>query len=122
MGNVEIPCEQCEGKRFNSETLEVRFHGKNIFEVLEMSIREALLFFKDQSRILHFLKTLAGLGLGYLKLGQRSSTLSGGEAQRIKLATEFARPSSAHTLYILDEPTTGLHQADVNNQIGRAHV
>jgi len=113
MGNVEVLCETCNGKRFNNETLSIAYKGKNIFEVLEMPVSEALLFFENQDRIRPYLETLVRLGLGYLTLGQRSSTLSGGEAQRVKLATELAKPSSAHTLYILDEPTTGLHQADV---------
>jgi excinuclease ABC subunit A len=113
MGNVEILCEKCEGKRFDNETLEITYKGKNIFDVLDMYISEALEFFTDQPAILRFLDTMNNLGLGYLKLGQRSTTLSGGEAQRVKLATELAFPHSAHTLYILDEPTTGLHQADV---------
>ncbi len=114
MGNVEILCEKCEGKRFDNETLEVTYKGKNIFDILDMYISEALEFFTDQPAILRFLKTMNNLGLGYLKLGQRSTTLSGGEAQRVKLATELAFPNSAHTLYILDEPTTGLHQSDVS--------
>jgi len=113
MGNVEILCEKCEGKRFDNETLEVTYKGKNIFDVLDMYVSEALEFFMDQPGILRFLHTMNDLGLGYLKLGQRSTTLSGGEAQRVKLATELAFTHSAHTLYILDEPTTGLHQADV---------
>jgi len=113
MGNVEILCEKCEGKRFDNETLEVTYKGKNIFDVLDMYVSEALEFFMDQPGILRFLDTMNNLGLGYLKLGQRSTTLSGGEAQRVKLATELAFPHSAHTLYILDEPTTGLHSADV---------
>jgi excinuclease ABC subunit A len=113
MGNVEILCEKCEGKRFDNETLEVTYKGKNIFDVLDMYISVARDFFEDQPAILRFLNAMNSLGLGYLKLGQRSTTLSGGEAQRIKLATELAYPLSAHTLYILDEPTTGLHQADV---------
>jgi excinuclease ABC subunit A len=113
MGNVEILCEKCEGKRFDDETLEVTYKEKNIFDVLDMHISAAREFFNDQPGILRFLDALNDMGLGYLKLGQRSSTLSGGEAQRVKLATELAFPHSAHTLYILDEPTTGLHDADV---------
>ncbi|MGA3013411.1 MAG: excinuclease ABC subunit UvrA [Bacteroidales bacterium] len=113
MGNVEILCEKCEGKRFDNDTLEVSYKGKNIFDVLDMYISEARDFFEDQPVILRFLYAMNSLGLGYLKLGQRSTALSGGEAQRIKLATELAYPLSTHTLYILDEPTTGLHQADV---------
>ncbi len=119
MGNVEILCESCEGRRFDADTLQVFCpgpvpfgRGKNISEILEMTVSEALVFFAGESRIMRFLETLDGLGLGYLTLGQRSSTLSGGEAQRIKLATELAKPQSEHTLYIMDEPTTGLHQAD----------
>jgi len=115
MGNVEILCDECNGKRFNNDTLEVAYNGKNISDILEMSVAEAMEFFAGNPRIMRYITTLNDLGLGYIKLGQRSSTLSGGEAQRIKLATELARPQSAHTLYILDEPTTGLHQADVDN-------
>jgi excinuclease ABC subunit A len=115
MGNVEIVCEHCEGLRFDEETLEIKYNGKNIYEVLELFVNEALEFFNDHPKILRFLSTMNDLGLGYLKLGQRSSTLSGGEAQRVKLATELAKPGSEHTLYILDEPTTGLHNADVGN-------
>jgi len=113
MGNVEILCGSCNGKRFNDETLELCYKGLNISEVLELSIEESAVIFCDQPKILRILKTLDDLGLGYLKLGQRSTTLSGGEAQRVKLASELARPGSAHTMYILDEPTTGLHNADV---------
>jgi excinuclease ABC subunit A len=113
IGNVEILCEKCEGKRFDDETLEITYKGKNIFDILDMYVSEARKFFMDQPGILRFLDVMNDLGLGYLKLGQRSTTLSGGEAQRVKLATELAFPNSAHTLYILDEPTTGLHQADV---------
>jgi excinuclease ABC subunit A len=112
MGNVEVLCDVCEGRRFDEKTLEVRFRDKNISEVLEMTVSEALVFFTGEPKVLRYLETLDSLGLGYLTLGQRSSTLSGGEAQRIKLATELARPASAHTLYIMDEPTTGLHMAD----------
>ncbi len=114
MGNVEILCEKCEGKRFDDETLEIKFQEKNISAILEMTVEEAIRFFRDQPRIRQFLETLDALGLGYLTLGQRSSTLSGGEAQRVKLATELTKPMSLHTIYILDEPTTGLHQADVS--------
>jgi excinuclease ABC subunit A len=113
LGDVEIVCDECNGKRFKSETLEIKYRGKNIFEILEISVDEAIDFFKGQPKILSIVKTLHDLGLGYLTLGQRSTTLSGGEAQRIKLATELARPLSAQTLYMLDEPTVGLHNADV---------
>ncbi|MCK9203645.1 MAG: excinuclease ABC subunit UvrA [Bacteroidales bacterium] len=115
MGNVEIACETCEGQRFDQDTLSILYLGKNIFEVLEMTVTSALSFFVAEPGILHYLLTLDELGLGYLTLGQRSSTLSGGEAQRVKLATELAKPQAAHTLYILDQPTTGLHPADVGN-------
>ncbi len=113
MGNVEVLCEACEGRRFDEETLAITFRRKNISDVLGMTVSEAVIFFREQPKLLRFLETLDSLGLGYIALGQRSSTLSGGEAQRIKLATELAKPAAAHTLYILDEPTTGLHQADV---------
>jgi len=113
MGTVEIICETCNGRRFDEETLEIMWKGKNIYEVLEMSVSQALMFFTGEKKILGFLQTLDELGLGYLKLGQRSSTLSGGEAQRVKLAAELAGASASHTLYILDEPTTGLHNDDV---------
>ena len=113
MGSVEILCESCNGRRFDNETLEITSKGKNISGILEMPVSEALIYFEGERKILHCLKTLDELGLGYLTLGQRSSTLSGGEAQRVKLAAELARPASSHTLYILDEPTTGLHSDDV---------
>ncbi|MEI6434742.1 MAG: excinuclease ABC subunit UvrA, partial [Bacteroidota bacterium] len=115
MGNVEVLCESCEGRRFDDKTLEITFLGKNISEILEMAVTEALVFFQKELKIARYLTILDQLGLGYLTLGQRSSTLSGGEAQRIKLATELAKPLAAQTLYIMDEPTTGLHQADVGN-------
>ncbi|HZK09272.1 MAG TPA: excinuclease ABC subunit UvrA [Bacteroidales bacterium] len=113
MGNVEIVCESCNGRRFNEETLQATYRGLNIYDVLELSVEEALDFFSAQPAIRRIAEMLVQLGLGYLKLGQRSTTLSGGEAQRIKLATALARPSAAHTLYLLDEPTIGLHHADV---------
>ena len=114
MGNVEVLCESCEGRRFDDETLEIVYRDKNISEILEMPVSGAITFFKEEPKIVSYLKTIDSLGLGYLTLGQRSSTLSGGEAQRIKLATELAKPKPAHTLYIMDEPTTGLHQADIS--------
>ena len=113
MGDVEILCDVCNGKRFNNTTLGIRYKNLNISEILELSFEEAVVFFNDRSKILRIVKTLNDLGLGYLKLGQRSTTLSGGEAQRVKLASELSRPGSAHTIYILNEPTTGLHNADV---------
>ncbi|MDR3364416.1 MAG: excinuclease ABC subunit UvrA [Clostridiales Family XIII bacterium] len=111
--DVYVPCEVCKGKRYNRETLEVKYKGKNIFEVLDMTVDEALGFFKNIPSIGRQLVTLADVGLGYIKLGQPSTQLSGGEAQRVKLATELSKRSTGRTLYILDEPTTGLHFADV---------
>ncbi len=116
--DVYVPCEVCKGKRYNRETLEVRYKGKNIHEVLNMTVEEALEFFKNIPSIYNKVKTLYDVGLGYIKLGQPSTTLSGGEAQRIKLATELSKRSTGKTLYILDEPTTGLHMADVDKLIG----
>ena len=115
--DVYVPCEVCKGKRYNRETLEVRYKGKNIHEVLNMTVEEALEFFKNIPSIYNKVKTLYDVGLGYIKLGQPSTTLSGGEAQRIKLATELSKRSTGKTLYILDEPTTGLHMADVDKLI-----
>ncbi|HEX3360840.1 MAG TPA: excinuclease ABC subunit UvrA, partial [Solirubrobacterales bacterium] len=111
--DVYVPCEQCHGKRYNRETLEVRFKGKNIAEVLEMSVEEAVGFFENVPKIARRLRTLHDVGLDYIRLGQPATTLSGGEAQRIKLATELSKVATGDTLYILDEPTTGLHFADV---------
>ncbi len=115
--DVYVPCEVCEGKRYNRETLEVRYKGKNIYEVLEMTVEEGLEFFSSIPKIQRKLKTLYDVGLGYIKIGQPSTTLSGGEAQRVKLATELSRRSTGKTIYILDEPTTGLHTADVHKLI-----
>ena len=111
--DVYVPCEVCKGARYNRDTLEIRFKGKNIAEVLEMPITEALEFFANQPRISRHLQTLVDVGLGYVRLGQSAPTLSGGEAQRVKLASELARRSTGHTIYLLDEPTTGLHFEDV---------
>ena len=116
--NVEVECEACEGQRFNEETLQIRYNGKNIYEVLEMSISEAAEFFENQPKIRRILKVIESMGLGYIQLGQPSTTISGGEAQRIKLATELHKRSKGHTLYILDEPSTGLHMADVTRLVG----
>ena len=116
--DVYVPCEVCGGQRYNRETLEARFKGKNIAEVLDMTVNQAVEFFDAQPHILNKIKTLQEVGLGYIKLGQSSTTLSGGEAQRIKLATELSRPSTGKTLYILDEPTTGLHFEDIRVLLG----
>ena len=111
--DVLVPCEVCHGKRYNRETLEVRFKGKSISDVLDMTINQAVEFFENQPKILHKIKVLQDVGLGYIKLGQPSSTLSGGESQRVKLATELSKKDTGKTLYILDEPTTGLHFEDI---------
>ncbi|SHH76999.1 excinuclease ABC subunit A [Sporobacter termitidis DSM 10068] len=115
--DIYVPCEVCKGKRYNRETLEVRYKGKNIFEVLDMTVDEAVGFFENMPKIAQKLQTLLDVGLGYVKLGQPSTTLSGGEAQRVKLATELAKRSTGSTFYVLDEPTTGLHTADVHRLI-----
>jgi len=117
LSDVYVPCEVCKGKRYNRETLEVKYKGKNIDELLEMTVEEALKFFENLPRISNKLQTLMDVGLGYVRLGQPSTTLSGGEAQRIKLAYELSKRSTGKTLYILDEPTTGLHIDDVNKLI-----
>lgn len=114
LADVYVPCEVCGGKRYNRETLDVKFKGKSIYDVLEMTVDEALEFFSTHSKIARKLQTLSDVGLGYVKLGQPATTLSGGEAQRVKLATELAKRSTGKTIYILDEPTTGLHTADVS--------
>lgn len=111
--DIYVPCEVCKGQRYNRETLEVRYKGKNIYDVLEMTVEEARAFFESVPKIARKLQTLSEVGLGYVKLGQPATTLSGGEAQRVKLATELAKRSTGRTVYVLDEPTTGLHTADV---------
>ena len=115
--DVYVPCEVCEGKRYNRETLEVKYKGKSIYDVLDMTVEEALEFFKNVPTIERKIQTLYDVGLSYVKLGQPSTELSGGEAQRIKLATELSKRSTGKTIYILDEPTTGLHFADVHKLI-----
>ena len=115
--DVYVPCELCKGKRYNRETLEVKYKGKSIYDVLDMTVDEALPFFENVPSIRRKIETLSEVGLGYIKLGQPSTTLSGGEAQRIKLATELSRRSTGRTIYILDEPTTGLHFADVHRLV-----
>ena len=117
LSDVYVPCEVCKGKRYNKETLEVKYKGKNIADVLDMTVEEALTFFENIPRIKQKIQTLYDVGLGYIKLGQPSTTLSGGEAQRIKLATELSKRSTGKTLYILDEPTTGLHIDDVHRLV-----
>ncbi|NLP14178.1 MAG: excinuclease ABC subunit UvrA [Clostridium sp.] len=119
--DVYVPCEVCKGKRYNRETLEVRYKGKNIADVLNMTVENALEYFKNLPRIKNKIQTLYDVGLGYIKLGQASTTLSGGEAQRVKLATELSKRSTGRTMYILDEPTTGLHIADVHRLITILH-
>ena len=119
--DVYVPCEVCHGKRYNRETLEVHYKGKSIFDVLDMTVEEALPFFENIPSIARKIQTLYDVGLGYLKLGQPSTTLSGGEAQRIKLATELSRRSTGKTIYVLDEPTTGLHFADVHKLVEILH-
>ena len=116
--DVMVPCEECRGKRYNRETLEVRFKGKSIADVLDMTINQAVEFFENQPTILQKIRTLQDVGLGYIKLGQSSTTLSGGESQRVKLATELAKRDTGHTFYILDEPTTGLHFEDIRVLLG----
>jgi excinuclease ABC subunit A len=115
--DIYVPCEVCKGKRYNRETLEVKYKGKNIYEVLDMTVDEAVTFFENMPRIAQKLQTLLEVGLGYVRLGQPSTTLSGGEAQRVKLATELSKRSTGSTFYVLDEPTTGLHTADVHRLI-----
>ena len=115
--DIYVPCEVCKGKRYNRETLEVKFKGKNIHDILDMTVEEAMTFFENHRKIHRKLKTLFDVGLGYVKLGQPATTLSGGEAQRVKLATELAKMSTGRTIYVLDEPTTGLHTADVHQLI-----
>jgi len=113
-----VPGEECSGKRYNRETLEVRYRGKSISDVLDMSIEDAVAFFEPIPAIYRKIKTLQEVGLGYIRLGQSSTTLSGGEAQRVKLATELSKKDTGNTFYILDEPTTGLHFEDINVLLG----
>ena len=119
--DVYVPCEVCEGKRYNRETLEVKYKGKSIYDVLDMTVEEAVTFFENVPSIRNKIQTLYDVGLSYIKLGQPSTTLSGGEAQRIKLATELSKRSTGRTIYILDEPTTGLHFADVHKLVEILH-
>ena len=116
--DVMVPCESCRGKRYNRETLEVRYKGKSIADVLDMTVNQAVEFFENVPNILNKIKTLQDVGLGYIKVGQSSTTLSGGESQRVKLATELSKRDTGHTMYILDEPTTGLHFEDIRILMG----
>ena len=116
--DVYVPCEVCKGARYNRDTLDITFKGKNIAEVLDLSCEEAVGFFENQPTIARWLQTLVDVGLGYVRLGQPAPTLSGGEAQRVKLATELGKRSTGRTIYILDEPTTGLHFEDVRRLLG----
>ena len=117
LADIYVPCEVCKGKRYNSETLAVKYKGKSIYDVLEMTVEEGMNFFENIPKIYKKLKTLYDVGLGYVKIGQPATTLSGGEAQRVKLSTELSKPATGKTIYILDEPTTGLHTADVHRLI-----
>ena len=113
--DVYVHCEKCKGKRYNRETLEVRFKGKSISDILDMTVEQAVEFFENQPRILKKIRTLYNVGLGYITLGQHATTLSGGEAQRVKLASELSKMDTGKTFYILDEPTTGLHFQDIQH-------
>jgi excinuclease ABC subunit A len=117
-----VPCEVCHGKRYNREALDIMYKGKTIADILEMTCEQALEFFQNQPAIARKLQTLVDVGLGYIGLGQPATTLSGGEAQRIKLSTELSRRATGRTLYILDEPTTGLHMADVDKLLHMLHA
>ena len=119
--DVRVACEECEGKRYNRETLQIRYKGLNIAEALDLTAAEALEFFKNVPQMARILRTLCEVGLDYVKLGQPANTLSGGEAQRLKLAKELARPEAGATLYLLDEPTTGLHFADIEKLLEVLH-
>ncbi len=121
MPDIYVPCEVCKGKRYNRETLEVKYKGKSIHDVLEMTVEEGLEFFKNIPKIQRKLQTIYDVGLGYIKIGQPATTLSGGEAQRVKLSTELSKRATGRTVYILDEPTTGLHIADVHRLVEVLH-
>jgi len=114
LADFELICRACNGTRFRDEVVQIRYKGKNIAEALELTVREAIFFFKDVKKLVNRLKVLEAVGLGYLRLGQSATTLSGGEAQRVKLATHLAQTTNSNTLFIFDEPTTGLHFEDIN--------
>ncbi|MCK5701986.1 MAG: excinuclease ABC subunit UvrA, partial [Cyclobacteriaceae bacterium] len=120
--NVYVPCETCKGKRYNRETLEVRFKGKSISDVLEMTVEQGVSFFKYMPKIYRKLKVLNDVGMGYITLGQHATTLSGGEAQRVKLSTELSKKDTGKTFYILDEPTTGLHFQDIQHLLNVLNI
>jgi len=119
--DVYVTCQSCKGRRYNPETLQVTYKGKHIADVLDMQIEDAVDFFANFPAIVRVLKTLTDVGLGYMQLGQSSTTLSGGEAQRVKLSAELGKAATGHTLYLLDEPTTGLHFADIQNLLNVLH-
>jgi len=119
--DIYVVCDECKGKRFNKETLQIEYKGKNISDILEMTVEETLAFFKNIPGLFLKLKTLFDVGLGYIQLGQSATSLSGGEAQRVKLATELSKKATGETLYILDEPTTGLHFADIQHLLNVLH-
>ena len=119
--DIYVPCEVCKGKRYNRETLEIKYKGKSIHDVLEMTVEEALGFFENLPKIRRKIQTLYDVGLGYVKLGQPATTLSGGEAQRVKLATELSKRATGRTIYVLDEPTTGLHMHEVGKLVTVLH-
>ncbi|KAJ3623649.1 hypothetical protein Zmor_004361 [Zophobas morio] len=122
LGYVEVVCEVCNGRRYNEETLQIRFKGKNIYDVLDMTVNEAAKFFENVPKIYEKLETIIMVGLGYIKLGQSATTLSGGEAQRVKLSTYLLKRATGKTLFLLDEPTTGLHVDDVKRLIGVLNI
>ncbi len=122
LADIFVPCDVCKGKRYNSETLAVKYKGKSIYDVLEMTVVEGMNFFENIPKIYNKLKTLYDVGLGYIKIGQPATTLSGGEAQRVKLSTELSKRATGKTVYVLDEPTTGLHTADVHRLVEVLHA
>ena len=122
LADIFVPCDVCKGRRYSSETLAVKYKGKSIYDVLEMTVVEGMNFFENIPRVYNKLKTLYDVGLGYIKIGQPATTLSGGEAQRVKLSTELSKRATGKTVYVLDEPTTGLHTADVHRLVEVLHA